>query len=202
MHTRRRMAALLFAGTLAASLGMSTAAAAHASVDPGNSWAEIWNPYSRAQGNTLCVDNPGGSTTYATPLQLFHCHGYASNGTPQRWVFTATGFTASNGDPVYQISNAGTGLCIGPGGNAPNAGSRLDQVSCNQDTFGATWWEMQSRNAYAGDPDFELIWDSAFSSAYPPVCVSAANFSDSNGTPLVLSPCRSFTDPSQIWNLG
>ena len=31
----------------------------------------------------MCVGVPGGTTAPGAPLQLYHCHGYASDGAPQ-----------------------------------------------------------------------------------------------------------------------
>jgi hypothetical protein len=71
--------------------------AAHADPIVPTTWAEIYDPYLNAAGNTLCVDDPSGSTAQFQKLQLWRCHGYASNGSPQRWVFTHVGNDALGG---------------------------------------------------------------------------------------------------------
>ena len=51
-------------------------------VPPAGTWAEIFNPNLHANGITLCADDPNGSTAHFQALQLWRCHGYASNGIP------------------------------------------------------------------------------------------------------------------------
>ena len=111
---RIRWLAALFAGGLAAGLGVGMTGTAHVS-DParaGEAWHEIFLPF----GNAMCVDVAGGSTAADARLQLSRCHGYASNGAPQRWSFS--------GGRFHQMSNTNSGLCIGfPGGGPPVTGA-------------------------------------------------------------------------------
>ena len=81
-------------------------------VPPANTWAEIFAPEINASGITLCADN-SGSTAQFQSLQLWRCHGYASNGTPQRWQFSYLGQYLGGSIPEYRIANVGSGLCIG-----------------------------------------------------------------------------------------
>ncbi|HEX5303102.1 MAG TPA: hypothetical protein VFW50_39525 [Streptosporangiaceae bacterium] len=37
-----------------------------------------------ASNFSLCFDDTNGSTASGNPVQLYHCHGYASNGASQR----------------------------------------------------------------------------------------------------------------------
>src|SRR5262249_58973204 len=103
---------------LAAGLTMAGTEAARADVvPPVGQWVEIFNPYLHAQGNTLCFDDPNGSTSSGTQLQLWRCHGYASNGAPQRWVFIQQEDNNGNpiyfaGSPVYQLYNLAAGKCL------------------------------------------------------------------------------------------
>ena len=74
-------------GAIAAAAALSLAGTGTARADvqpPAGTWAEIFNPYIHSQGITLCVDDPNNSTADRQPLQLWRCHGYASNGAPQR----------------------------------------------------------------------------------------------------------------------
>ena len=121
----RWLAALLFAGGLAAGLGVGMTGTAHASDPsrPGKAWNEIFLPFGNGKGNTMCVDVPGGTTAPGTQLQLYRCHGYASDGAPQRWHFPGGRFS--------EVSNTNSGLCIGfPAGGVPVNGARLVQERC------------------------------------------------------------------------
>ena len=92
MTPKRKLAALLAAAGLAAGLVLAGPGTARATdVPPDGQWAEIYNPYLHAQGNILCFDDPSGSTADGTQAQLYRCHGCASDGTPQRWVFIQPG---------------------------------------------------------------------------------------------------------------
>ena len=134
MHHRfKKLAGALAAVALAVGLTMAGTGTARADViPPANTWAEIFAPEINSSGITLCADN-FGSTAQFQNLQLWRCHGYASNGTPQRWEFEFVGNTRDRG-PVYQIANVGSGLCIGLDPNRVNAGtiagSNLVQESC------------------------------------------------------------------------
>ena len=115
----RRMAALLATRGLAAGLGAGLTGIAHASdpTRPGQAWNEIALPFDSGKGSTrMCVGVPDGSTAAGARLQLSRCHGYAPNGTPQRWQFS--------GGRFQQMSNARSGLCIGfPDGGPPVTGA-------------------------------------------------------------------------------
>src|SRR5437763_10278057 len=98
----RKMASLLLGGVFAAGLSIGMTGAAQASTDPtvpSTTWNEIVAPFDNARANTMCVDVPGGSMSAGTGIQLFHCHGYGSDGGPQRWHFNFQGLVG-NGDRV------------------------------------------------------------------------------------------------------
>jgi hypothetical protein len=103
----RKAAGLLFAAVLAMCLAVAAAPAAHADIVPPGSdgWAELFPPFNNP-GNPKCADVPNGTTTPGVVLQVFHCHGYASNGAPQRFRFI------SLGDGTYWIQNLASGLCM------------------------------------------------------------------------------------------
>jgi len=95
----RWLVALLFAGGLAAGLGVDVTATAHASgrTPAEQPWNEISLPLSAGQGGTMCVGGPGRASAAGAPLRLTRCHGYASDGAPQRWHFPATRLCAPGG---------------------------------------------------------------------------------------------------------
>jgi hypothetical protein len=104
MTLKKKLAAVLAAAGLAAGLSLAWPGTARATdIPPAGQWVEIFNPYLHAQGNTLCFDDPNGSTSDGTQAQLYRCHGYASNGAPQRWVFVQP--DDIHGNPVTEGGN-------------------------------------------------------------------------------------------------
>ena len=194
MRRRMRLAGVLTAIALAAGMTLAGTGTARADVTPPSGWAEIYSPYLHAQGITLCFDDTNGSTSSGTQVQLYHCHGYASNGAPQRWVFiqpednNGNLIYDSNGSPVYEIYNLAAGLCL----TAQNllAGMPLTLGTCNRaTTTGQIWWELPGVGSPTG-PGFEIFpWPVNFSYGN---CVAASNASGNNHTRLVMEPC----DPS------
>jgi hypothetical protein len=215
MNLRGKIGGVLAALGLAAGLSLAGAGTAVADVmpPPSGQWAEIFNPYLHAQGITLCVDDPSGSMTNGQQLQLWRCHGYASNGAPQRWVivpaeawhmaYDGSGNTVFGplqdtltGGAAYVVVNEASGLCLTAQAYQPAAS--VIQAPCNAVPFTKDVWELHTVNGPDG-PDFQLyaLWASGSS----PSCVSASNFTDSNGTRLVMEACDRY-DTSQLWNLG
>ena len=198
MRRRSRLAGVLAAIGLAAGMTMAGTGTARADViPPVAQWVEIFNPHLHDKGITLCADDPGGSTSSGTPLQLFRCHGSDSSGAPQRWVFTQPEDDNGNpvyidGHPEYRIYNLAGGWCI----NAESPpGSPVFLGTCSGNL--GVWWEVRSAGNPAG-PDFQLV---ALGGDPADVCVSASNSSDSNGTRLVMAHCDP-TDARQLFNLG
>ena len=68
-------------------IGSAGTARADVTPPPAGIWAEIDNPFLHDQNIILCADDPNGSTADGQRLDLWRCHGYASNGTMQRWYF-------------------------------------------------------------------------------------------------------------------
>ena len=104
---------------------------AHADVvPPSTAWSQIFDPYTSAPA---CLDVPGGTTAVNTPLELWHCHGYDSMGTPQRWSFLKTSFFGPN---AYIITTQ-TNLCMGPpfSSTGPSAGTRVVLDKCTIGSF-------------------------------------------------------------------
>jgi len=197
MRRRTRLASVLAAIGLAASMAGTGTARADV-IPPSGNWVEIFNPHLHDQRITLCVDDPGGSTSSGTALQLFRCHGSDSAGAPQRWVFTQSedidgNLVYDHGNPVYYLYNLGGGWCLNLSNRGLQPGRPLILGSCSGNLI--VWFEIHAVGNPAG-PDFQL---SDFAGTY--MCVSASNSSDRNGTPLVMEPCDS-TDARQLFNLG
>ena len=185
------MAALLAAGGLAAGLGAGMTGIAHASdpTRPGQAWNEISLPFDSGKGSTtMCVGVPGGSTMAGARLQLSHCHGYAPNGTPQRWHLS--------GGRFHQMANARSGLCIGfPDGGPPITGAQLVQERCDQ----VPGWQLVRQSRDGTDQLFEL---ETRGRGGPALCMAAARLSNDNHVPLVALPCTGFQDAAQLMELG
>jgi|tagenome__1003787_1003787.scaffolds.fasta_scaffold20949309_2 hypothetical protein len=205
----RLLAGALAAMGLAAGLTMGGTGTARADVvPPSGTWSEIFSPYLQAQGNTLCFDDPSGSTARDQPMQLWRCHGYASNGAMERWAIIPVLDSVTDlpirdwtnqsdpGSPLYYVYNLAANECL-TGSATLALGQQLTLDPC---TYVGTRWELSSDNAISSSgTDFQLhLWTSnpGFQD-----CASASNFTDSNGTRLVIEPC-SLYDTSQIWNLG
>ena len=140
------MAGLLLAGITAAGLctagaaaqavtsaqaAVSTAARAAApavSADPPDPFTayEVFPPYIDPTA-LKCLDVPSASTKPGVALQLYSCHGYASNGANQRWYFNYAG--TYNGLPAYQIQNLNSHLCLEPDFWGPDYGP-VSQDEC------------------------------------------------------------------------
>jgi hypothetical protein len=202
MRRIKRLAGVLAA--IAAAAGMTLAGTGIARADvipPSSGWAEIYSPYLHASNFSLCFDDTNGSTASGNPVQLYHCHGYASNGAPQRWVFIQPEDNAGNliydqGHPVYEIYNLAAGLCL----TAQNllAGRPLTMATCNRTTTtGQIWWELHGVGSAAG-PNFEIFpWPVAYTYGN---CVAASNLSGNNNTRLVMEPCDGST--GRVFRLG
>jgi hypothetical protein len=99
------LASALAALGLAAGLTLAGTATARADVTPPVAqWIPIHGPYLHAKINTLCFEDPNGSTASGTAVQLGHCHGYAADGTLQRWVFVQA--EDVNGNPLGDHGSA------------------------------------------------------------------------------------------------
>jgi hypothetical protein len=179
---------MLAAVALAGGLTIGVTGTARADViPPPNTWSEIFTPYTNS--HPVCLDDPNGSTALNTPLQVWHCHGYASNGTPQRWYFYFYANEAP-GNTLYSFQTT-AGLC--PGVNAGQlAGARVVLLSCASIQF----WNLISLGADSvAYPDFELeLADTGY-------CMTLPDWSGGNGEPVVLEPCRA-GNTLQHWVLG
>jgi hypothetical protein len=197
MHHRfRKLAGALAAVALATGLTMAGTGTARAVPVPAATWNEIFAPEINSNGISLCADN-FGSNAQLQNLQLWRCHGYASNGNPQRWQFFFVGLSAT-GTPYYFVINVGSGLCMGLDPGRVNAhtiaGSNLVQGDCN--TSLALWELVPATNSPDPNNQFELVSvyggiGSAASSGF--YAMEANTFLDQNGNRLI-------AEPSDPWN--
>jgi len=202
-HHFKKLAGTLAAVALAAGLTMAGTGTARADVVPASTWNEIFAPEINANGITLCADNFGSNAQFQN-LQLWRCHGYASNGTPQRWHLTQVGRLFGVGLPTYQISNVGSGLCIGLDPNRMSAntvaGSNLLQESCTNSSF-ATVWELVPATQ-SPDPNNQFMLVNVFGFFTGPQYAMEANtFLDQNGNRLIAEPEDS-ANSAQWYALG
>ena len=189
MKRMGKLSGALAALALAGGLTVGMTGTAHAEVTPpAGTWAEIFNPYTNSA--PVCLDDPSGSTAVGTLLQVWHCHGYASNGTPERWLF---GDWGSEGPGVHDwvVETANGPLCLGPSGTGA-AGSRVALNKC----FIGPVWNLHSLGAdTAAYPDFELEL------YHTGLCMTLPDWSGGNGEPVILEPCRA-GNTLQHWVLG
>src|SRR5262249_24582682 len=124
MRLATRIGAMFSMLVVAVGIGMVPAHAALADPIPDNPnvWKEILPPYVLPT-TPKCLDVPNGSTAVGIGLEIWHCHGYASNGGPQRFEFF------SLGNNTYWIVNTNSGLCV----SAPQQGVRVIQAICSAD---------------------------------------------------------------------
>jgi hypothetical protein len=104
-------------------------------------------------------------------MQLYHCHGFASDGAPQRWTFIPVGTN------LYLIYNSASGLCL----------QDSDPQDIVQDSCAAVDWMEWQIGATPYDPNMILLQ----SHYWPNWCLAAANASGNDHTPLTdVSPCN------------
>ena len=177
------MASLVSGIALAIGLSMSMTGAAQASIAPEpDVWYEIFPPYI-SPASHKCLDVPSASRSNNARIQIFHCHGYASNGANQRWEFV------NLGGGVYWVVNVNSSMCLAPFPDNSPAGTIVLQEDCGAVTFDE-WRIVPS----AFDPDgFELA-----SLYFPGECMAARDSSGSDQTPVVVYPC----DNSPVFDGG
>ncbi|HXS61492.1 MAG TPA: RICIN domain-containing protein [Streptosporangiaceae bacterium] len=167
----RNVMGSFFAGAMAIGLCLASTTAAEAAPtpDPGT-WSEIFPPLFNTAAHK-CLDVPSGSNSIGLHLQLYHCHGYASDGAPQRWNFVPVG---SN---LYLIYNSASGRCL----------QDFDPQDIVQDSCQAVDWMEWQITATPYDPNMFLLQ----SYYWPDWCLSAVNASGNDGTRLTdVSPCN------------
>lgn len=204
----KRLAGVLAAAGLAVSaaiIGSAGTARADVIPPPAPTWSEIFNPFLNGQNITLCADDPNGSTAEGQWLDLWRCHGYASNGAMQRWYFLpvyvqdASGnwvpFT-EDGSSVYEILNLASGKCLDR--EDGSLGNPVTLRTCDNNNT-ELWWEMLPTPL--SSTAFELSTWPRDDPRFTPQCMSASNFTDRNATGLVKELCSPY-DTSQLWSLG
>lgn len=173
MRLMSRMACMVAAGALAGGLTVAMTGAARAEVvPPSGTWAEIYTPYTNA--HPVCLDDPNGTSAVGTPLQVFRCHGYGSDGAPQRWDFYQF-----PGQSVYSIQKAGR--CAAHDYGGPLAGARVKLEECG--ILSPSWHLISLGADSVAYPDFKLEY---VQSGY---CMTLPDWSGRNGEPVVLEPC-------------
>jgi hypothetical protein len=201
MHQHfKKLAGALAAVALAAGLTIAGTGTARADVVPSSSWNEIIAPEINSNGNIMCADDPGWSVAEYQPLQLWHCHGYASNGQPQRWRFQYVGH---NDTAMYQIFLQDVG-CISLDARITDyakwQGSNIVMDHCYTNGGVLNWNLRPATQSPDPNNQFEIT------SAYVPVgsrpyCVAANTFLDVNGNRLIAEPCDPYNS-SQWFTLG
>jgi hypothetical protein len=180
-----KTAGLLAAVALAAGLTVGAAEPAHADVTPpASTWVELHDPYTSAPA---CLDDPGGNSSPGTPLELWHCHGYDSQGTPQRWTFGLQG-----------LINPGDGYQVRVGTNPVSclSAALYDQTrAVLARCFIGPLWDVRSRNAYPGDPVFQL------EQFHTGNCLALPDLTGGNAEPVILQPCA-FNKLQSYWMFG
>ncbi len=185
----RKAAGSLSAGLLAVGLFIGMSPMAQASVNPiPGVYSELFMPYSWNGSYSECLDVPG-ETTAIVGLQIYHCHGYASNGAGQRWELLWF-------DSGYEIINSHSGKCIDYGG----AGAQVVQNPCNG-LRSQQWTFIQS----VGLPDYVQLQNVD----NPGFCMGLDwTLAETNQQPVTSGWCQ-FNDPgneaaydNQLWALG
>lgn len=193
MRLVHRIAALFSILVVAVGVGMVPAKAALADPIPDSPgvWKEILPPYILPT-TPKCLDVPGGSTSPGIALQLWHCHGYASNGGPQRFQFFSLGGGA------YWIVNTNSGLCVAALSQGPLL---VIQTYCSADPLTEWVFQPSQFDHDVTGPGFFLLNLGTFD------CMAARDNYTGDGTPIVLNVCEnspSFSSFVQLqdWRLA
>jgi hypothetical protein len=167
---------------------VGTGGAAQAAVTPpsGGGWAELYNPLLPLVNGRfhVCLDVPGG-TTDIVPLQMYHCHGYASNGAPQRWQFV------SLSDGSYWIFNQSNLMCVTARRTSTTATwGIIEQRPCG--SFDGQGWQLVD---FQPDLNFQL---QSVSGTFANMCI--ASTSNGDHARVIWEQCAA--DAFQIFALG
>jgi Ricin-type beta-trefoil lectin domain len=187
MKRAGRLAGILAAVVVAGGITVASAGTARADVvPPSGTWSEIVAGYLDQEA---CLDDPGGANQTGDPLELWHCHGYDSRGSAQQWNFALISIF---NPPLYSLYSPSPSHCLGVNDTTLRSGDRLVLVKC---FFGAPYWNVLSRNAYPGDPAFELEYGQT---GY---CMTMPDWSGGNAEPVLIRPCQP-GNGLQLWNIG
>jgi RHS repeat-associated protein len=157
----------------------------------------------------LCLDDPGGSVTNGTAIDIAACSGSAQ----QQWGLPGTA--------VDWITDGVTGICADDSGGSTTPGAQVVIWTCNGNTAQQKWtvtsagqWQIHSLCAQATSTATGLVLQSCGSSANQEwasgptgwvwnvgakLCLSDLNASTTNGTQIVITGCA--RNPQQSWRL-
>jgi hypothetical protein len=183
----RKLPRLLLAGILGVGLVLAaTATAAQADPPTSADFNEIVAAF--LTPNPPCMDDPGGSTSDGKIMQIFSCHGYASDGVPQRFYFDPLPNTSPT---QYKIRVLASGLCLTLSDGA-TAGFKVFQSSCSR--LNSNWKFLP----YSFDPTHL----NSIQNVNTDLCMTVGTGTStvkSNGTLIFAEPCA---DPVGIGTLG
>jgi hypothetical protein len=192
---KRRIA--LFAALLAGGLAIGIGQTAYADNNPQlGRWYELYPPYFNP-GAPKCLDVPSGKSDTGLVLQVFHCHGYDSNGAPQRWAFRRDGKDLAGNDK-FEIMNLASRECLNVANSSGATGTLAVQDFCLQSDRGE-WVLHPTPNV---GPYFGLS-----NVKFPNQCLATSNSSGADHTRVEISDCgyTNQNDPNWIrgvWSLG
>jgi hypothetical protein len=189
-----KVASLLSAGALAAGLTVGIPGTAEAFTLPGGgSWAELFNPELPLVNNSFhtCLDVPYASTSESI-LQMYHCHGYASNGSAQRWDFT------SLSDGSYWIWNQNSLMCVTalPSGALGPGRGRIAQEPCGS-ADGQAWDLVPARIDPANQ--FQIM---SVSGQFSDACLAGSNYDEAQDPESLTWEYCDGDFVEQLWGLG
>jgi len=125
-----------------------------------------------AEGASKCLDDPNGSTTGGTQMQIYGCNGQAN----QTWTRTASN--------QLTVTNNGTTDCLDANGQGTTAGTKVIIWSCNGGSN--QQWQFNSNGTITG--------------VQSGLCLDVTGASTADGALVELWTCNGGSN--QQWNLG
>jgi hypothetical protein len=147
---------------------------------------------------------PNGTSSIGTTIQLYHCHGYASNGAPQRWRFIPF-TTDADGETAYLIENMGNHLCLS---YTPGNGDFffVSQDSCLDSQSNLVHlWVIRRENPSGTDPNFMLdsvTWNASTGVYNNGHCISASKRVGYQPHATGAGRVHIVPGPQEVFNLG
>ena len=194
----KRTIGILLAAIMGCLLVSGVAQPAYAQNNPtAGNWYELFPPFFNSSA-PKCLDVPNGSSTDGLVLAVFHCHGYDSNGTPQRWTFFNRGVDAQR-NTLWELRNEASQRCLNIANLTGANATQVVQLRCNSESRGL-WVVHPTTNV---TPFFGLS-----NVQFPNLCLATGNSSGSDHTGVEVTVCN-FNDSSdtaalvrQVWSLG